>query len=125
MEAGEFSTVQDLADAEGISDRFVSRLMRLSYLSPDVLQRLVTQRVPLALSLNELIAVAELPWAQQMKQVFGGGKCSPIKPWFSDHPSKKTFSTQSAHLGHALSSAKRQLSGIQQTFSAKCKIGRF
>ena len=69
---GEFNTVQDLADAEGISDRFVSRMMRLSYLSPDVLQRLVTQRVPLALSLNELIAVAELPWAEQMAHVFGG-----------------------------------------------------
>jgi len=53
---------------------FVSRLMRLSYLSPDVLQRLVTQRVPPALSLNDLIAVTELPWAEQMKQVFGGGK---------------------------------------------------
>jgi hypothetical protein len=47
-------------------------MMRLSYLSPDVLQRLATQRVPLALSLNDLIAVAELPWAEQMKQVFGG-----------------------------------------------------
>ena len=44
----------------------------LSYLSPDVLHRLVTQRAPLALSLNELIAAAELPWAQQMEQVFGG-----------------------------------------------------
>jgi len=49
-------------------------MMRLSYLSPDVLHRLVTQQVPLALSLNELIAVTELPWAQQMKQVFDGGK---------------------------------------------------
>ncbi len=74
LEAGEFNTVQDLADAEGISDRFISRMMRLSYLSPDVLHRLVTQQVPLALSLNELIAVTELPWAQQMKQVFDGGK---------------------------------------------------
>ena len=74
MEAAEFSTVQDLAVAEGISDRFISRMMRLSYLSPDVLQRLVTQRVPPAVSLNELIAVAELPWAEQMKQVLGGGK---------------------------------------------------
>ena len=45
---------QDLADAEGISDRFVSRLMRLSYLSPDVLQRLVTQRVPLCANTNAL-----------------------------------------------------------------------
>jgi hypothetical protein len=74
IDTGEFNTAQDLADAEGISDRFISRMMRLSYLSPDVLHRLVTQQVPLALSLNELIAVTELPWAQQMKQVFDGGK---------------------------------------------------
>ena len=72
IDTGEFSTVQDLAAAERISDRFVSRMMRLSYLSPDVLQRLVTQRVPLALSLNELIAVTELPWAEQMAHVLSG-----------------------------------------------------
>ena len=72
IDTGQFNTAQDLADAEGISDRFVSRLMRLSYLSPDVLQRLVTQRVPLAVSLNDLIAAAELPWAQQMAHVFSG-----------------------------------------------------
>ena len=72
IDAGEFNTAQDLANAEGISDRFVSRMMRLSYLSPDVLQQLVTQQVPLALSLNELIAAAELPWVQQMAHVLSG-----------------------------------------------------
>ena len=72
IDTGEFNTAQDLADAEGISDRFVSRMMRLSYLSPDVLHQLVTQRVPLALSLNDLIAVAELPWAEQMVHVLSG-----------------------------------------------------
>ena len=52
--------------------RWQSYAAEARYLSPDVLQRLVTQRVPLALSLNELIAVAELPWAEQMAHVLSG-----------------------------------------------------
>jgi len=32
---------------------------------------LVTHRVPTALSLNELIAAAKLPWPEQAKVVFG------------------------------------------------------
>jgi hypothetical protein len=33
------ATIQDLAKAEGFTDRFASRVMRLAYLSPDVLDR--------------------------------------------------------------------------------------
>lgn len=65
LETGAASTLQDIAAAENISDRFVSRLMRLAYLSPEVLEHLVIRRAPLALSLNDLVAVAERPWAEQ------------------------------------------------------------
>lgn len=68
---GEASTLQDIASAEKVSDRFVSRMMRLAYLAPDVLEKLLIHRIPPALSLNELIAVADLPWAEQMGAVFG------------------------------------------------------
>ena len=34
IDTGEFNTAQDLAVAEGISDRFVSRMMRLAQQSP-------------------------------------------------------------------------------------------
>lgn len=71
LERGEASTLQDIAIAEKVTDRFVSRMMRLAYLAPDVLERLLIHRVPPALSLNDLIAVAELPWAEQMEAVFG------------------------------------------------------
>ena len=43
----------------------------LGYLSPDVLERLVTQREPAALSLNDLVTVADLPWHEQAEAVFG------------------------------------------------------
>lgn len=72
MESGEFSTVHDLAVAEKLSDRFVSRMMRLAYLAPDVLEALTLCRVPPALSLNDLIDVVDKPWIDQSEIVFEG-----------------------------------------------------
>lgn len=69
LERGEASTLQDIAVVERVTDRFVSRMMRLAYLAPDVLEKLLIHRVPPALSLNDLIAVVELPWAEQMEAV--------------------------------------------------------
>lgn len=73
MESGAASTIQDIAAAENLSASYVSRMMRLAYLSPEVLEHLVIRRVPSALSLNDLVAVADLPWADQMGAVSGGG----------------------------------------------------
>ena len=71
LETGAQATLQDIAAAEKISDRFVGRMMRLAYLSPEVLERLVTQREPAALSLNDLVTVTDLPWPEQAEVVFG------------------------------------------------------
>lgn len=71
LECGEASTIQDIATAEKVTDRYVSRMMRLAYLAPDVLEKLLIHRMPPALSLNDLIVVAELPWADQIEVVFG------------------------------------------------------
>lgn len=70
LETGAASTIQDIAASEKVSDRFVSRMMRLAYLSPEVLEHLVTRRVPPALSLNDLVAVADQPWEEQLDMVF-------------------------------------------------------
>jgi len=72
LETGAASTIQDIAAAEKVSDRFVSRMMRLTYLSPEVLEHLVIRRVPPALSLIDLVAVADRPWAEQLNIVFEG-----------------------------------------------------
>ena len=45
-------------------------MLRLAYLSPAVLERLLIARVPPAVSLNDLAAAAERPWAEQMEAVF-------------------------------------------------------
>ena len=70
LERGEASTIADIANAENLSDRYVSRMVRLAYLAPEGLEKLLLHRIPPALSLNDLMAVAERPWEEQMEAVF-------------------------------------------------------
>lgn len=48
-------------------------MVRLAYLAPEVLEKLLIHRIPPALSLNDLMVVAERPWEEQMEAVFGLG----------------------------------------------------
>jgi hypothetical protein len=70
LESGEASTILDIAQAEGVTDRFVSRMIRLAWLSPAVLEKLVVERCPPAVSIKDLIAAAELPWVEQEMVMF-------------------------------------------------------
>ena len=70
IEHGDVTTIADLAREEGISDRYVSRVIRLAWLSPTVLERLVLRREPTVLSIFDLCGVAELPWVEQPERVF-------------------------------------------------------
>ena len=53
-----------------LSDRYVSHLLRLAWLAPHVLERLVVRREPCAISLYDLCFVASLPWEEQPGRVF-------------------------------------------------------
>ncbi len=71
LESGTVATIQDIAEAEGISDRYIGRMLRLAYLAPAVLDRLLIQRMSPAVSVKDVAAAAELPWAKQEEAVFG------------------------------------------------------
>lgn len=71
MEAGEFSTVRDLAIAVNLAERHVSRQLRLAYLAPEVLKRLVYKREVTAVTLKQITECETLPWGEQAGVVFG------------------------------------------------------
>ena len=71
MEAGEFGTVRDLAIAVNLAERHVSRQLRLAYLAPEVLKRLVFGREITAVTIMQLTESAALPWVEQASVVFG------------------------------------------------------
>ena len=72
MEAGEFGTVRDLAIPVGLAERHVSRQLRLAYLAPEVLKRLVYGREGPAVTVLDLSDCAALPWAEQAEVAFEG-----------------------------------------------------
>ncbi|GAB4389977.1 hypothetical protein [Albidovulum sp.] len=70
LEAGEVTTLADLAADEGLSDRYLSRLLRLAWLAPEVLERLVVHREPCTTTIYQLCLIASLPWEEQVERVF-------------------------------------------------------
>lgn len=70
LERGEAATLSDIARAEQVTLPFVSRTIRLAYLSPVVLERLLLHRRPNALPLDRLTAAALAPWTEQPGMVF-------------------------------------------------------
>ncbi|SNS34474.1 MULTISPECIES: hypothetical protein [unclassified Azospirillum] len=70
LERGEAATLTDIAAAEGVTVPFISRFLRLAYLSPAVLEQLLINRRPSPLSLDRLATVAQAPWQQQPGLVF-------------------------------------------------------
>ena len=70
LESGEVATAGDLAKLEGVTERFVSRTMRLAYLSPDVLERMLVGREPPAATWNDLVKAASTAWSKQTEQIF-------------------------------------------------------
>ena len=70
LDRGDVATIKDIAAAEGVTDAFISRFLRLAYLSPDVLECLLIHRRPCALSLDRLAGTALMPWPEQAVAVF-------------------------------------------------------
>jgi hypothetical protein len=70
--SGQVRSVAELATVEGISDRYVSSLLPLAFLAPDIVEAIASGRQPPDLTAHRLIRTVELPiaWAAQ-KQLLG------------------------------------------------------
>ena len=70
--SGQVRSVAELATIEGISDRYVSSLLPLAFLAPDIVDAIAAGRQPTDLTAHRLIRTEELPiaWAAQ-KQLLG------------------------------------------------------
>ena len=57
--------------SEAVGDRDIGRMIKSVDLAPAVLGRVRLQRRPPAVSVKDLTAVADLPWAEQVAAAFG------------------------------------------------------
>src|SRR5438093_12126870 len=62
LESGEFATIEDLAAAEKINPSYLSRVLRLTQLAPDIVEAIFDGRQPAGLQLEALFKPFPVGW---------------------------------------------------------------
>lgn len=64
---GTHASIEDLAKSESISPSFVSRILRLAYLSPTVVEAILDGKYPANLTMKDLMEPFPMEWERQEK----------------------------------------------------------
>ena len=75
LETGVCTTVEEIAAAEKINPSYVSRILRLTLLAPDIVEMIVDGRQPAEITLAKLMKQFPVDWKSQT-QLFGS--CRPF-----------------------------------------------
>ena len=65
LEDGTYGCIEDIAHAERINGSFVSRIVRLTLLAPDIVEAILEGRQPAALTLRGLMEPFPVEWERQ------------------------------------------------------------
>ena len=65
LESGEFASISELAEREGIAFTYMARLMRLSLLAPKIVDAIMEGRQPESVTLANMMDPFPLDWKEQ------------------------------------------------------------
>ena len=65
LETGVYGTIDEIAKAEKINSSYVSRLLRMTLLAPDIVESILDGRQPAELTLAVLMQPFALTWGDQ------------------------------------------------------------
>ena len=68
LESGEFTTINELAEREGIAPSYMTRVMRLTLLAPDIVEAILDGRQGPEATLGRLLEPFSVEWEQQQKK---------------------------------------------------------
>lgn len=68
LEAGRFDDIKELAAAEKINPSYVSRLLRLTLLAPDIVEAILDGRQPEGMTLPGLMSGVPVEWERQRRE---------------------------------------------------------
>lgn len=71
LETGIHATVEDIAAAEKINTSYVSRILRLTLLAPDIVEMILDGRQPPALTMAALMKPFPVEWGRQWQMHWG------------------------------------------------------
>ena len=67
LESGEFATIAELAEHEGIAPSYMTRVMRLTLLAPDIVDAILDERQGPEVTLAQMLEPFPAVWAAQPK----------------------------------------------------------
>jgi hypothetical protein len=70
LESGEYASSAELAKAEKVNDSYLSRVLRLTLIAPDITKAILTGRQPRTLQLDDLLKPLPAAWAEQYSVLF-------------------------------------------------------
>jgi hypothetical protein len=65
IESGKYASSAELSKAEKVNDSYLSRILRLTLLAPDIIETILNGRQPSTLQLDELLKPLPAVWDQQ------------------------------------------------------------
>ena len=71
LESGEFATIAELAEREGIATSYMTRILRLTQLEPGIIETVLDGRQGDAVTLARLMDPFPISWIEQ-KNIFSG-----------------------------------------------------
>ena len=75
LEAGEFATIAELAEREGISPSYMTRVVCLTLLAPDIVEAILDGKQGPEVTLAQVLEPFPLEWANQQDSL-----CRPARP---------------------------------------------
>ena len=67
LETGNFTTIEEIAEAENINPSYVSRVLRMTLLAPEIVEAILAGRQPEGLTMARAMQQFPNSWAHQRK----------------------------------------------------------
>jgi hypothetical protein len=80
LDQGVHATLEDLARAKGVHATYVSRVLRLTLLSPEIVEAILDGRQPAELQLDDLSMRLPLDWRLQTSLFAATGRATARAP---------------------------------------------
>ena len=73
LETGNFTTIEEIAEAENINPSYVSRVLRMTLLAPDLVEAILAGRQPEGLTMARAMQPFPEEWVRQHEHFCGSG----------------------------------------------------
>ena len=69
LETGDYSTIEEIAEAESINPSYVSRILRMTLLAPDIVEAILAGRQPQGLTTRAVMDAFPVEWKAQFRSL--------------------------------------------------------